>query len=229
MSGVVIGETLRRHLTSVAVVSYIVLLAIVGIGMSYSSEPTGGWTSLVSLLAIILGCGPIGPEFSSGTLQLILVKPIQRSTYLLSRVTGVVLLVWLAAGVACTAGIVTRLLNGRTVGWEQFGNALLGSAAETLLTVSLLTLLGSLTRAYFNVALYIGVQVGLSILTAILNLSRRFPEVISAIQVVVSKLFPDAPRSFDRQWLLMVASNAAVALVLACLVFRRREVPYGAD
>ena len=37
---------------------------------------------------LITGCGPIGPEFSSGTLQLILVKPINRATYLLSRVAG---------------------------------------------------------------------------------------------------------------------------------------------
>ena len=29
--------------------------------------------------------------------------------------------------------------------------------------------------------------------------------------------------------MLMVLANAAVALVLACLAFRQREVPYGAD
>jgi ABC-type transport system involved in multi-copper enzyme maturation permease subunit len=227
VSGVVILEALRRHLTSVAVVSYIVLLAIVGAGMSYSNQPTGGWTSLVSLLAIILGCGPIGPEFSSGTLQLILVKPIKRSTYLLSRVTGVVLVVWIAATVACLSSIAASLLSGRAVPWEPLGNALLGTLAETLLTVSLLTLLGSLTRAYFNVALYIGIQILLSIVTALI--ARRFPDVVKGIQVIQDNLFPDSPPSFDRQWLMVVLSNAAVALVLACLVFRRREVPYGAD
>jgi ABC-type transport system involved in multi-copper enzyme maturation permease subunit len=227
VSAVVIGETLRRYLTSVAVVSYIVLLAIVGAGMSYSNQPTGGWTSLVSLLAIILGCGPIGPEFSSGTLQLILVKPIKRSTYLLSRVTGVVLVVWIAATVACVSSIAASLLSGRAVPWEQLGNALLGIFAETLLTISLLTLLGSLTRAYFNVAIYLGLQIGLSISSALLV--RRFPDVVDVLQVVDRNLFPDTPASFDRQWLLLVVSNAAVALVLACLVFRRREVPYGAD
>jgi ABC-type transport system involved in multi-copper enzyme maturation permease subunit len=223
----VIGETLRRHLTSVAVVSYIALLAIVGAGMSYSNQPTGGWTSLASLLAIILGCGPIGPEFSSGTLQLILVKPVKRSTYLLSRVTGVVLVVWIAATVACVSSIAASLLSGRTVPWEPLGNALLGSLAGTLLTVSLLTLLGSLTRAYFNAALYIGIQILLSIVAALI--ARRFPDVVKGIQVIQDNLFPDTPPSFDRQWLMIVLSNAAVALVLACLVFRRREVPYGAD
>lgn len=227
MSAVVIRETLRRHLTSVGVVSYIALLAILGAGMAYANLPTAGWTSLVSLLAIILGCSPIGPEFSSGTLQLILVKPIKRSTYLLSRVAGVVLVLWIAATVACASGMGARLLSGGPVEWERFGNTLLGSFAETLLTVSLLTLLGSLTRAYFNVAIYLGVQVGLSIASALLV--RRFPDLVNAFQVVVRNLFPDTPAAFDRQWLLLVLSNAAVALVLACLVFRRREVPYGAD
>lgn len=227
MSAVVIRETLRRHLTSVAVISYIALLAIMAAGMTYGDLPTAGWTWMVSLLAIILGCTPIGPEFSSGTLQLILVKPVKRSTYLLSRVAGVVLVLWIAASIGCLSGIVARALSGRSVEWEQFGNVLLGLFAETLLAVSLLTLLGSLTRAYFNVAVYVGIKIVLPIFAALTAL--RFPGLVKVVKVIELNLFPDAPPAFDRQWLLLVLSNAAVALVLACLVFRRREVPYGAD
>jgi len=59
---------------------------------------------------------------------------------------------------------------------------------------------------------------------------RDHPGVISGMRAVYRNLYPDEPNvPFDRNWLLMVIGNAAVALLLACVIFRRREVPYGAD
>jgi hypothetical protein len=49
------------------------------------------------------------------------------------------------------------------------------------------------------------------------------------LRVVDHNLFPELPPGLDAAWTLMVLSNAAIALLLACLAFRRREVPYGAD
>src|SRR5260370_20856944 len=51
---------------------------------------------IVSLLGILLSCQLIGPEFSRGTLQLILVKPLNPSAYLISRVGGVIVVLWVA-------------------------------------------------------------------------------------------------------------------------------------
>jgi hypothetical protein len=54
--------------------------------------------------------------------------------------------------------------------------------------------------------------------------------VIGALRTIQDNLYPETPLvPFDRNWLLKVFSNAAIALLLACLIFRRREVPYGAD
>ncbi|HKR64485.1 MAG TPA: hypothetical protein VJZ00_12205, partial [Thermoanaerobaculia bacterium] len=97
MNGVVVSETVRRHITNAGYLSYLAFLAIVALGVSRFNRPASMWPSLVAVLAIIAGSAPIGPEFSSGTLQLILVKPVKRWVYLLSRVAGVVLAVSNAA------------------------------------------------------------------------------------------------------------------------------------
>jgi ABC-type transport system involved in multi-copper enzyme maturation permease subunit len=236
----VIAETFRRHVTSGAYLAFCALLAIVALGSSAFDKPAAAWPSLVALLALIAGCGPIGPEFSSGTLQLILVKPVNRAVYLLSRVAGVVLAVWAAATAAALFELAGRAIWGNGVPAAIIGSALLNVAADTILAVSLLTLLGSLTRAYFNVAIYIVATTGLAILEVVLGMIRqsantvgRFlsdhPIVERALAVVEQNLFPDLAPSLDARWTLMVLANAAVALVLACLAFRKREVPYGAD
>jgi len=235
MSGVVFLETVRRHVTNSGYLVTLAFLAILaGLG------PGAGWPTLVSLLAIVVGCGPIGPEFSSGTLQLILVKPVNRAAYLLSRVAGVVAVVWIAAVVAASAELIGRIAWGQGAQWAAIGRVLANSAAETVLTCCLLVLFGSLTRAYFNAAIYIGAQVGLAILSGVMGMIRmsrgaagqflsQHTGIERGVAVVTNNLFPEAPAALNRQWTLMVLSNAAVALVLACLAFRRREVPYGAD
>jgi len=240
MNWTVIAETYRRHLTNGAYLAYGALLGIVALGSSAFDKPASGWPSLVALLALIAGSGPIGPEFSSGTLQLILVKPVNRATYLLSRVAGVVLAVWTAAAAAALFELGGRAIWGHAVPAAIIGTTLLNVAADTILAVSFLTLLGSLTRAYFNIAIYFVGLIGFSMLTVVLGLIRqsrnafgRFlsdhPIVERALSVVEQNLFPDLPQRLDAEWTLMVLANSAVALVLACLAFRKREVPYGAD
>jgi hypothetical protein len=108
------------------------------------------------------------------------------------------------------------------------------------LTCSLLALLGSVTRAYFNVAIYMLLQIGLGMLMGVLAIVRstrgtlgRFLSengwVERSLATIDRNLFPEVVPRLDRDWLLLVLSNAAIALLVACLAFRRREVPYGAD
>src|SRR5258708_13185341 len=70
------------------------------------------WPALVTILSIITGAAIIGPEFSTALLQLIVSRPIRRSVYLLSRVTGVLASVAVAATVGVASEIVARLLLG---------------------------------------------------------------------------------------------------------------------
>ncbi|HYO77207.1 MAG TPA: hypothetical protein VE010_12145, partial [Thermoanaerobaculia bacterium] len=141
MSGVVIAETVRRHLTNVTFVSFAIVLALIAIGVSQYGQPGSAWPGFVVLLAVVTGAGVIGPEFSSGTLQLILVKPINRAVYLLSRVAGVVLLVWSAAAIAALCEIAGRAVDGE-VPWSAIGTSLASSMGDTLLVCALLALFG---------------------------------------------------------------------------------------
>jgi ABC-type transport system involved in multi-copper enzyme maturation permease subunit len=226
MSLIVIRETMRRHLTHIGFIVFVVLLAIVAFGVARFDRPGSVWPSLIWLLAVITGCGPIGPEFSSGTLQLILVKPVNRSAYLLSRVSGVTGVVWIATLVAFCAETFGRLLWHGPLPWS----ALVNTLTDSVLVIALLTLLGSLTRAYFNVAIFLALQFGISITIGILGMIRRAPpQIARALTVIDRNLFPDAPPQIDRDWILLVLSNAAIALLIACFAFRNREVPYGAD
>jgi ABC-type transport system involved in multi-copper enzyme maturation permease subunit len=228
-SRVVIQETIRRHLTHIGYVTYVAFMAIVAVGISQFGPPGAMWPTLVGLLSIITGCGPIGPEFSSGTLQLILVKPINRATYLLSRVAGVLCVIWLAALVPFACEVIGRLVSNE-VPWSAMGTMLLNTSVLAILTVSLLTLFGSLSRAYLNVALYMVLQILLSVMPTLLSFNReRFAPISRAIAVIAQNLYPSAAPGLDWRWLLLVVSNAGVALTLACFVFRSREVPYGAD
>lgn len=226
LSGVVVEETIRRHITHIGYVTYVAFLAIVGLGVSRFDSPGAAWPSLVGLLAIITGSGPIGPEFSSGTLQLILVKPIRRATYLLSRVLGVVIVIWIAAIVAFLVEVVGRLVRG-DVPLASMATTLLHTISMAVLTVTLLTLFGSLTRAYLNAAIYLVSSILLGMLPPMIG--NRYPSIARTLAFIDQNLFPSPPPALNGKWLLLVFSNALIALVLACLAFRRREVPYGAD
>lgn len=243
MSRVVVFETVRRHLTSVLVIVFLGLLLILGLASSRFERPSM-WLSFVTLLAIAAGAGLIGPEFSSGTLQLILVKPINRAVYLVSRVTGVLLFVTIAALLAFAGEVTGRLLWG---GRELIDNSailLVNTLSEAAMICALLALFGSFLRSYFHVALYFLIQIVLTVIQGILGAMKlareglalwitqfieRHPIVLQALAWVERNLFPEAPQTFDRDWLLMVWSNVLIAIVLACFLFRNREVPYGAD
>lgn len=244
MSGVVIAETVRRQLTSIFVVGFLALIAMVGLTASRADAPAAVWPAFVTLFGIIVSASLIGPEFSSGTLQLILVKPIGRSTYVLSRVAGVVLVVWVAIAVAGFAEIAGRTLWEDGRGVSQVAVAALHAASRAVLTASLLAFFGSFTRAYFHVAIYFLLMIGLEMTIGIMGMLRTArsgffqwlggvlvanPWIARSVAWLSQNLFPEAPREVSASWLLLVASNAAVALVLACLLFRQREVPYGAD
>lgn len=241
MNWTVIAETFRRHVTSGAFLAYMALLAVIALASSAWDKPAAAWPSLVSLLALITGCGPIGPEFSSGTLQLILVKPVTRAAYLLSRVAGVLLVVWSAAVVAALFELTGRAIWGNSLHFTTIATTVLNGAIETTLMISFLTLLGSVTRAYFNIAIYFAGLMGFGMLGFVLGIIRQsanaagrfltnYPIVERSVRTIEQNLFPELPPfGLDVQWTVMVLANATIALVLACLAFRRREVPYGAD
>jgi hypothetical protein len=232
---------MRRHLSSVGYIAFLIFLGLVGLLASGFATPGSMWPSLVALLAIITGSAIIGPEFSTGALQLIVSKPIRRSVYLLSRVTGVFACVAIAAVVGLAAEAAGRLLRGDDVmPWPRLTTMFGGALAASLLAIAMLTFLGSLTRAYFNAAIYLGTEAALSAVQAVVGMLRvrgqglgafleQHPGIERGLVTVDDVLFASVPNELTARWLARVAVTIAVALLLACLAFERREVPYGSD
>lgn len=241
MNAAVFEETVRRHLMSVGYLAFLFLTAIVGLLAANFSKPASMWPTLVGLLAIITGSALIGPEFSTGALQLIVTKPIRRPVYLLSRVAGVFAVVGLTAVVAlCAEGLGRLLFSAEAVPWRRIAEAFGGALFESFLAIALLTLLGSLTRAYFSVAIYVSTEVAFSIVESILGVIRvkgnalgvyldHHPGIERSLAAIDDFLFVTAPQELQWLWVLRVLATVAIALLLACLAFRRREVPYGSD
>ena len=241
MNGAVVAETVRRHLSSAGFIAYLLFLGLIGLLASGFAMPGSLWPSLVGLLAIITGSAIVGPEFSTGALQLIVSKPIRRSVYLLSRVAGVFACVAMAAAVGLGAEVAGRLLRGDdAVPWPRLMTVFAGALAASLLTIAMLTLLGSVTRAYFNAAIYLGTEAALSAAQAVLGMLRirgqamgdfltSHPGIERGLATVDDVLFASVPAELTGGWLARVVVTIAVALVLACMAFERREVPYGSD
>lgn len=240
MIWVVIEETIRRHLVRPGYLVFLVLLAMTGMFAATFNTPGQMWPWLVTILAIVTGSAIIGPEFSAGTLQLIVSRPISRSSYLLARVAGVFASVSVAALVGFTAECVPRVLLGRTLPWQRLTAVFAGTLLVSFLSIALLTLLGSLTRSWFNAAIYLGAQVGLAATETIVGLLRmranvegglltRYPGIERGLIALGDFLFPAIPMDLHRGWIVRILATAIVSLGLACLAFDRREVPYGPE
>ncbi len=245
MSLVVVIESIRRHFAHLGYIAALLILIVIVVMMTAIGAPAGAPYALIGLFTLVAGCQLIGPEFSSGTLQLILSKPVGRSSYLTGRVAGVVLSIWVAVAIILASDIVGRLIAGTPIIWRTVLWTALVSALKVLLTCSLLALFGNFTRSYVNIGIYLGGQIVLSGIYGLLSimknavsgemaavgrLLRAHPGVLEGYRAVESNLFPDDPMiPFDRNWILLMTCNAVVAVLLACVIFSRREVPYGAD
>jgi ABC-type transport system involved in multi-copper enzyme maturation permease subunit len=245
VSFVVMTETLRRHFAHLGYVAALLVLIVIVVTMAAVGAPSQAPYEMISLFTLIAGCQLIGPEFSKGTLQLILSKPVGRSSYVVGRVVGVVLAIWVAVIVIFASDVVGRLITGTPITWRAALATTLVAALRVLLVCSLLAFFGSFSRSFVNVGIYIGGQILLSMIFGLLTMMknavtgemgaigaflRAHPGVLQSFAAIRSNVFPDDPVvPFDRNWILMMLCNASVALLLACVIFSRREVPYGAD
>jgi ABC-type transport system involved in multi-copper enzyme maturation permease subunit len=245
VSFVVIAETLRRHFAHLGYITTLLIVIVLVAMMASIGGPTQAPYEMIGLFTLIAGCQLIGPEFSKGTLQLILSKPVGRSSYLVSRVVGVVLAIWVAILVMFASDIGGRLVAGTPITWRAALSAMLVTALKAVLVCTLLAFFGSFSRSYVNVGIYIGGQILISMIVGMLSMMknavsgemgaigavlRAHPGILLSLSAVRRNVFPDDPAiPFDRNWIAMMLCNASVALLLACIIFSRREVPYGAD
>lgn len=242
---VVFFETVRRHIANAGFLVLVAMLCTIAACVGAFGGPPQIWQGLVKLLAIILACQLIGPEFSSGTLQLILAKPINRSAYVVGRVFGVVTVIWVMTLAPFAADAACRgFISSSDPAWAPLIGSTINSMLVSLLTTSLMAFFGSFMRSYFNVAVYFLLQVALSLLLGAINSIQKgmiaklaklgaffsaHPIIQHSAFWIHEQFFPDPQPLLDMKVVLLVLSNSAIAVLLASMIFSRREVPYGAD
>jgi hypothetical protein len=154
--------------------------------------------------------------------------------------------IWIVFAVPFAIDAICRVTWARgPIEWRDQGVYVVHVMVSVLLTCALLTLFSTFLRAYFNIGLYFALEALLAVTLGFINTimrstsgrmasTREFflehPLIGRSLRAATRNLYPDAPGGdFDRDWIIMVVTNAVIALLLAALIFRKREVPYGAD
>ena len=237
-----VRRLLLQKFGSTAVVALLSLLAVFIAFTSAADGGRGKAFSTASLAVIVLGAGVVSRDVSSGAVQMILARPLTRTDYLLGRWLGVLS----ALGVfLATAGALVLLLSLAVFpafGWfaePLSAPGLLRGAAAALLDGALfsasLLCLSTFLPGYGDLIAYFLVVVGLGAAQSVAAGLHR-PALSQAALAVRDNLMPDPDwnallsgqsPSFEPvgRWALALAG----LLLVAALVFRRREFAYGHD
>ena len=104
MNPTLIAAFLRQRFTSPMRAGLLAIVTVFPLGGAILMGTLAPLSGIAGPLALILAAGAIGQDVSSGTLQLLLVRPVSRPSVLVHR--------WLAAVLAATAITVLTLILG---------------------------------------------------------------------------------------------------------------------
>jgi len=186
-------------------------------------------------LALALAAGMIGQDLSSGTLQLLLARPVTRAQYVFSRwgavATGTFLLVVLQ--MSCAAFIM--LVRGVPVPWDQAALHLGNSALLALGTAAVMALLSSLAAGLGDLGLLFTVFLSAQVLEKV-GMFKSWEWLVRGAGELLRGLKPEldlAPflHGGPIAWFAVVAylSTVTLCLGLAVVVMNRRELSYASS
>jgi ABC-type transport system involved in cytochrome c biogenesis permease component len=104
MNATLVAAFLRQRFTSPMRVGLLALVTVFPLGGRGAHEHARAARGIASPIAFILAAGAIGQDVSSGTLQLLLVRPVSRPSVLVHR--------WLSSALAATAITMLMLILG---------------------------------------------------------------------------------------------------------------------
>jgi ABC-type transport system involved in multi-copper enzyme maturation permease subunit len=199
--------------------------------------PRSGFTVLGDcyFLALTLATGMIGQDLSSGTLQLLLARPVTRAQYVSSRwgavAAGTFLVVVLQT--LCAALIMT--LRGAPVPWAGAAVFLANGALLAIGTAAVMALLSSLASGIADLGLLFLVWLSAQVLEKVGMLkswewlARGAGELLRVLkpELDLAPFFHAGPIP----WLAVVSylSTVTLCLGLAVVVMNRRELSYASS
>lgn len=214
----------------------LVLLALAGLTLLSMLSGQGGPAVLAVLL---LAPGSVSRDISSGTVQMILARPIRRSEYLLGRYLGILAVYAAFLLVALLVTLAARPLLAGTFGTPDslaatdLFRVAAGEWLDGTLLAATLVFFSTFLPGIGDLLAYFMLQVGLGVAS---TLGARFPGIAEGAKVARENLLPQV------EWTEVLRGEGALGaapgrfvlalaafLVGALLVFSRREFTYGHD
>jgi ABC-type transport system involved in multi-copper enzyme maturation permease subunit len=225
---------LRQRFTSPMRVGLLLIVTVFPLGAAIFANNLAPLAGPASAIALILSAGAIGQDVSSGTLQLLLVRPVSRPSVLLHR--------WLASVIAAVGITIVLLLLATLalLAHKTQPNALdlvrmvleaaCSAAGSAAVMVMLSTLVGGIGDVGLFAAAVIVTQMfsGLAMLEHWDVLARACNEVQGVLspQLSWAWMLQGTPLS----WFAVTswASTVTLALAVGIARFNRRELSYAA-
>ena len=188
-----------------------------------------------ALMMVLFSAGIVSRDIRSGALQMLLARPIHRSTYLLGRFLGAVALegVFLAGAGLCAAGV--GLLSHHPVSIGALLIPAAGTILQTSLYAALILLFSTFLPGFGDVLAYVLLWIVFAVGAQIAGAMRHegLQKLVSASKDQVLPEPSWAAILHAGRWLVPAAGAWALALAgslaLAAFIFSRRELSYAND
>lgn len=234
MNVTLVTAFLRQRLTSPIRVGLLLLVTVFPLGFVAITGELGTLDGLAGPIALILAAGAIGQDVSSGTLQLLLVRPVSRPSYLASR--------WLAATLGATAiaataiglGVIVLLLRGHGPEPLEPVRMLLEALSAAAGQAAVMVMLSTLANGLGDVGLYVASTVLIQMSLAIGTfehwtwLVRACEELQGVLGAKLSWAWLSHGTSPSWFGLVSWASTLTLALAVGIARLNRRELSYAA-
>jgi len=234
MNATLVAAFLRQRFTSPMRVGLLLIVTVFPLGAAIFANDLAPLAGPASAIALILSAGAIGQDVSSGTLQLLLVRPVSRPSVLLHR--------WLASVIAAV-GITIVLLLLATVALlahKTQPNALdlvrmvLEAACSAAGSAAVMVMLSTLVGGLGDVALFFAALI-LSQMLEVLGTFQHWDWLVRACAEVHGVLSPQLSWEWmlhgtPPSWFALASWASTVTLALAVGIARlnRRELSYAA-
>jgi len=229
---------LRQKFGSVATVIALSVLALLSIAPLVASGGRSG-TGGSALALFVIAAASVSKDASSGALQMMLARPITRSSYLFGRFFGILAAYAAFLAIVLLLGLALSRLFGSSGGphveLASAGVGVLGEFAQGILIAAILLFFSTFLPGYADL-------LGYFLLVLILQVPEMRagdlirPWVARVGRVVRDNVYPSVPwdevlrgqnalREATGRYVLAVTAF----LLLASAIFARREFAYGQD
>ncbi len=236
MNAVLVLATLRQRFTSPIRLLIVLLLGWMPM-LPILMAPRAGFAAFGDcyFLALTLATGMIGQDLSSGTLQLLLARPVTRAQYVFSRWGAVAAGTFLIAVLQTLVAALIMALRGAPVPWDQAALFLANGALLALGTAAVMALLSSLAAGLGDLGLLFLVFFSAQVLEKV-GMFKSWDWLVRGAGELLRVLKPEldlAPffHGGPVAWLAVVSylSTVTLCLGLAVVVMNRRELSYASS